>query len=164
MRESALEAQLLEFHGLREQESSVAELRSQLKLNAMEAKLLSLKIESLGAENRRLQAQVADKARLGGELDAARAKIGHLKERLRVEASKNKEQILSLKRRVSKFEDDEYESLANSSDVLTKLKRLRELERQIEELNHSNSILRLENSDLTRKLESPEVLLVFVKG
>lgn len=46
------------------------ELQNQIRLNDMEAKIYNLKIESLRAEKRRLEAQVADYARVVTELEA----------------------------------------------------------------------------------------------
>ncbi|GJZ64300.1 ALP1-like protein isoform X1 [Tanacetum coccineum] len=46
-RERGLKAQLLEYSRLKEQETTVRELQSRLKLNSMESKLLTLKVESL---------------------------------------------------------------------------------------------------------------------
>ncbi|KAG0499270.1 hypothetical protein HPP92_003577 [Vanilla planifolia] len=74
-RERSLELQLLEYYGLQEREAAVKELESQLKLSTMEAKLFNVKIESLQAENQRLQNQVLDHSRVSNELEAAKAKL-----------------------------------------------------------------------------------------
>ena len=157
-RERSLEDQLLEFYGLKEQQSTVTELQNRLKLNNMEAKLFSLKIESLKAENQKLKEQVADRATVAAELETARAKIRLLKKKLRFEAEQNKEHIVKLQQRVMKFQDEEVKSLSSCSEVQAKLKRLGELECEIEELRKSNSMLQLENSELTRTLESTQIL------
>ncbi|CAB4272476.1 unnamed protein product [Prunus armeniaca] len=153
--ERNLEVQLLEYYGLKEQETAVMELQNQLKINTMEAKLFTLKIESLEAENRRLKAQVADHAKVVGELEATRAKIKILKKKLRFEAEQNKEQILTLKKRVEKFHDSE---AADNSEIQLKLRRLKDLEGAAEELRKSNFQLQIENSELARSLESTQIL------
>lgn len=153
--ERNLEVQLLEYYGLKEQETAVMELQNQLKINTMEAKLFTLKIESLEAENRRLEAQVADHAKVVGELEATRAKIKILKKKLRFEAEQNKEQILTLKKRVEKFHDSE---AADNSEIQLKLRRLKDLEGEAEELRKSNFQLQIENSELARSLESTQIL------
>ena len=58
-RERHVEVQLLEYYGLKEQETTVIELQNRFKINNMEVKLFHLKIESLQAENHRLENQVA---------------------------------------------------------------------------------------------------------
>ncbi|KAF4362123.1 hypothetical protein F8388_023975 [Cannabis sativa] len=157
-REKNLEVQLLEYYGLKEQETTVMELQNRLKINNMEAKLFNLKIESLQAENQRLEKQVAGQAKVIAELEDARAKIKMLKKKLRYEAEQNKEQILKLQRRVAKMQEEEYKSFSSDADAQLHLKRLKELEDEAEELRKSNLSLRLENSELSLRLESTQIL------
>nr|GFC40685.1 protein CHUP1, chloroplastic [Tanacetum cinerariifolium] len=86
-RERGLKAQLLEYSRLKEQETTVRELQSRLKLNSMESKLLTLKVESLQTENKRLVSQTADYNKVLSDLEAARAKIKLLKKKLLSETS-----------------------------------------------------------------------------
>ncbi|KAF9690081.1 hypothetical protein SADUNF_Sadunf01G0158700 [Salix dunnii] len=157
-RERNLEVQMLEFYGLKEQEAAVMELQNRLKISITEAKLFSLKIESLRADNRRLQAQVVDHAKVVAELDSARSKIKLLKKKLRLEAEQNEEQISSLKTRVSRLQEQELKSAAADSDIKMKLQRLKDLEIEAEELRKSNSKLHLENPELLSQLESTQIL------
>ncbi|KAJ6427464.1 hypothetical protein OIU84_022960 [Salix udensis] len=157
-RERNLEDQMLEFYGLKEQEAAVMELQNRLKISITEAKLLSLKIETLRADNRRLQAQVVDHAKVVAELDSARSKIKLLKKKLRSEAEQNKEQILSLKTRVSRLQEEELKSAATDSDIKMKFQRLKGLEIDAEELRKSNSKMHLENPELLSQLESTQIL------
>lgn len=159
-RERHLEVQLLEYYGLKEQETAVMELENRLKISSMEAKLFSLKIESLQAENRRLEGQASDHAKVVAELEAAKAKVRTLKKELRSEAEHNREQILSLKRRVENLQDNE--AAAFNSEIQLKLRRLKVLEGETEELRASNLKLQLQNSDLARRLESAQVLANFI--
>ncbi|KAL6140790.1 hypothetical protein ACLB2K_059083 [Fragaria x ananassa] len=159
-RERHLEVQLLENYGLKEQETAVMELENRLKISSMEAKLFSLKIESLQAENRRLEGQASDHAKVVAELEAAKAKVRTLKKKLRSEAEHNREQILSLKRRVENLQDNE--AAAFNSEIQLKLRRLKVLEGETEELRASNLKLQLQNSDLARRLESAQVLANFI--
>ncbi|GAB2293451.1 hypothetical protein Dimus_027651 [Dionaea muscipula] len=154
-RERHLEVQLLEYYGLKEQEKAVMELQNRLKINNMEARLFSLKIESLLADNKRLEAQVADYAKVVAELEAAKGKIKLLRKKLKYEAEQNKEQILSLKQRVTKLQDYD---LDRDVDIHSKLQRLKELEVESEELRKSNINLQLENSELEQRLESTQML------
>ncbi|XP_042423151.1 protein CHUP1, chloroplastic-like [Zingiber officinale] len=67
--ERGLELQLLEYYGMQEQEAAVRELENQIKINSVQAKLNSLKIESLLADNQKLRAQLIDYSRARGESD-----------------------------------------------------------------------------------------------
>nr|GEY64318.1 leucine-rich repeat protein [Tanacetum cinerariifolium] len=82
-----------------EQETTVRELQSRLKLNSMESKLLTLKVESLQTENKRLVSQTANYNKVLSDLEAARAKIKLLKKKLLSETAQNKERILGLQQR-----------------------------------------------------------------
>ncbi|KAF5931989.1 hypothetical protein HYC85_028160 [Camellia sinensis] len=157
-RERILEIQLLEYYGLKEQETAVMELQNRLKINNVEAKLFSLKIESLQADNRRLESQVADYAKVIAELEAARAKVKVLKKKLKSESEQNKEQILTLQQRVKKLMNQEHEAVAIDQDIKLKLQRLKDLEEEAEELRKSNHSLGLENSGLVSKLDYTQML------
>ncbi|XP_071901405.1 protein CHUP1, chloroplastic-like [Coffea arabica] len=161
-RERSLEIQLLEYYGLKEQETAVMELHNRLKINNMEAKLFNLKIESLQADKRRLEEQVADYARVVSELEAAKTKIKLLKKKLRSEAEHNREHILALQERVVKLQDQEKKALCTDSDLQLKLQQLKDYEEEAEELKKSNHILRQENSALAQKLEYVQTLAVSV--
>ncbi|KAK9022634.1 hypothetical protein V6N11_002881 [Hibiscus sabdariffa] len=157
-RERNLEVQLLEYYGLKEQEAAVAELKNQLKINNTEAKLATLKITSLQSENRRLENQVADHAKVEAELQAAKSRIKVLKKTLQHEAEQNREQILKVQKRVAKLQEQELKAPADNHDIETKLERLKVLEVEAEELRKANTRLQRENSELARKLESNSVL------
>ncbi|XP_022715063.1 protein CHUP1, chloroplastic-like isoform X2 [Durio zibethinus] len=157
-RERNHEVQLLEYYGLKEQETAVLELQNRLKINNMEAKLFTLKIESLQSENQRLEGQVADHAKVVAELEAARYRIKMLKKKLWHEAEQNREQILNLQKRVARLQEQELKAPANKQDLESKLQRLKVLEGEAEELRKSNRRLQIENSELARKLESTQIL------
>jgi hypothetical protein len=157
-RERILEVQLLEYYGLKEQETAVMEIQNRLKLSNMEAKLFTLKIESLRADNQRLAAQVADHVNVVAELEAARAKIKLLKKKLCSEAEQNREQILALQGRVAKLHDHEYKADPSDPKIQLKLQRLKDMEVEAEELRKSNMRLQVENTELSRRLESTQIL------
>lgn len=157
-RERNLELELLEYYGLKEQETACMELQNRLKINNMEAKLFTLKINSLQADNQRLEAQLAEHGKVVADLEAARAKIKLLKKKLRSEAEQNKEQILALQQRVLKLQDHEYKDAPGDPNIQLKLHRLKDLEVEVEELKKSNLRLQKENTELSRRLESTQVL------
>ncbi|KAI3512575.1 hypothetical protein L1887_19891 [Cichorium endivia] len=154
-RERNLEIQLLEYYGIKEQKTAVMELQNRLKLNNMEAKLLSLKIESLQTENKRLEAQMADYTKVLADLEAAKANIKVLKRKLRLETSQNKERILDLQQRVEKMQKDEHGGgVGIDPEVQLKLCKVKDLEDEAEELRKSNYSLQVEKSELAQRLEN----------
>ncbi|GMH17631.1 hypothetical protein Nepgr_019472 [Nepenthes gracilis] len=117
--------------------------------------LFFLKIESLQADNRRLEAQVSDYSKVEAELEAAKAKIKLQWKKLTSEAEENKGQILNLKQRVAKLQEHDHD---RDTDIESKLQRANELKVQNDELRKSIFDLRLENSELARRLESTQIL------
>ncbi|KAA8540324.1 hypothetical protein F0562_024757 [Nyssa sinensis] len=116
---------------LKSKKLPVRELQNRLKINNMEAKLFTLKIESLQANNRRLVAQVADYAKVVAELEAARAKIKMLEKTLR---GWNPAQILAN----SVLEDQEAEVLKEESRRL--IQENEDLAKEIERLQADRCI------------------------
>ncbi|KAH9614253.1 hypothetical protein KSS87_013116 [Heliosperma pusillum] len=157
-RERKLEVQLLEYYGLKEQEKAMMELQNRVKINNIEAKLFSMRIESLEAENKRLATQVGDYSKIVSELEDAKVKIKVLKRKIRYEAQQNKEQILELTHRVTRLGDQEHEACTSGSDGLYELHNVTDLEREAEELRMSNEKLHQENAELGRKLEATQFL------
>ncbi|MCD7446782.1 hypothetical protein HAX54_016875 [Datura stramonium] len=157
-RERTLEIQLLEYYGLKEQETAIMELQNQLKINNVEAKIFGLKIESLMADKMRLETQVSDYAKVVSELEAAKVKIKQLKKKVRSEADHSKEHFLALQERVMKLHEQEKKIVEAESDVQLKLQKLKDLENQADELRKSNQSLRKANSDLAHRLESVQII------
>lgn len=157
-KEQNLEVQLLEYCGLREQETVVMELQNRLKISNMEVKMFNLKTKNLQSENRKLKEQVADQEKVLAELDAAKAKIELLNNEIRREAEQNKEKIVSLKQRVAKLQDQEYKGSACDQDIKIKLQKLNAVESEVEELRKSNLKLQIENYDLARRLDSTQIV------
>lgn len=162
-RETDLEIQLLEYYGLKEQETAFMELQNQLKIKHMEARLFSLKLESLQADKKRLEEQVSDHTKVSAELDAAKAQIKILMRKLKSEAEENKERILALQERARKLQEEEKMDVeADHGNIQGKLQKLRDLEEEMEELRKSNSTLMLEKSELAQKLEHAQLLATSV--
>ncbi|MCH92659.1 protein CHUP1 chloroplastic-like, partial [Trifolium medium] len=157
-KEQNLEFQLLEYCGLREQETVVTELQNRLKISNMEVKMFNLKAKNLQSENRRLKEQVADHAKVLAELDTTKAKIELLNKQIRCESEQNKEQIVTLQQRVARLQDQECKDAACDQDIKVKLQKLKVLELEVEELRKSNSRLHIEISDLTRRFDSTQIV------
>ncbi|GER39487.1 protein CHUP1 [Striga asiatica] len=156
-RERMMEIQMLEYYGLKEQETAIIELQNRLKIHNMEAKLYNLKIESLQSENRKLEEQVADHEKVINELEAAKAKIKLLRKKLRSEAEHNREQILSLQERVMKLQEDEKNERVDG-DLEMQLKEMKDLKEEFEKVKRINEGLKAENLEVTQKLEYLKML------
>ncbi|KAG9455739.1 hypothetical protein H6P81_000247 [Aristolochia fimbriata] len=157
-RERNLEIQLLEYYGLKEQESAVRELENRLKINTMEAKFFTLKIDSLQAENKRLEGQVSEHAKLIAELESAKGKIKQLKRKIRTDGEQNRDQLTLLQERVSALQEEENRMAKVDAEALEKIQMFKMLEEELTELKNENSKLHSENSELATKLESTQIL------
>ncbi|KAJ1262014.1 hypothetical protein BS78_09G074400 [Paspalum vaginatum] len=152
-REKTLELQLLECYGLQEQDAAVRELENQLKINSVESKLYSLKIESLQSENQMLQTQLSENSKIISELEATRVKCKLLKKKLVSDAEQAKEKIASLQKMVDLLQHKQTDEEKTHAEVEKKLKRLEELEKEATDLRAVNSRLQQENAHLIRRLE-----------
>ncbi|KAG9130805.1 hypothetical protein Leryth_021985 [Lithospermum erythrorhizon] len=162
-RETDLEIQLLEYYGLKEQETAFVELQNRLKIKNMEGRLFSLKLESLQADKKRLEEQVSNHAKVSAELEAAKAQIKLLKRKLKSASERNKEQILALQERARKLQELENKDVeAEHGNIQVELRKLKDLEGETEELRKSNSTLKLEKYELTQKLEYVQLLATSV--
>lgn len=157
-KERNLELQLLEYYGIKEQETAVIELQNRLRLNTMEAKLYNLKIESLMLDNRRLEAQAADHANATAELEAAKSKIKMLRKKLKTEGERNREQIMKLQERLMMVQDEEKRTAEIGRELKMQLEEACELKLELEEMKKCNEILKLENIELAQKLEYVQML------
>lgn len=63
-REIKLEGELLEYYGLKEQESDILELQRQLQIKTVKIDMLNITINSLQAERKRLQEEISAKKEL----------------------------------------------------------------------------------------------------
>ncbi|XP_013655531.1 protein CHUP1, chloroplastic-like [Brassica napus] len=157
-RERCLEDKLLEYYSLKEQQKIAMELRSRLKLNQMETKVFNLKIKSLQAENEKLKAQCSEHLNVALELDLAKSEVHVLKKKLNIKTQQHVEQLLSLKERVAKLQEDEIKATLPDRDADKMVQRLRDLEGEINELRNSNTRLQFENFELAEKLESVQII------
>ncbi|CAG7875480.1 hypothetical protein BRARA_E01593 [Brassica rapa] len=157
-RERCLEDKLLEYYSLKEQQKIAMELRSRLKLNQMETKVFNLKIKSLQAENEKLKAQCSDHSKAVLELDMANSHVEVLKKKLNIKTQQHVEQLLSLRERVGKLQEDEIKATLPDHDADKMMHRLTDLEGEINELRDCNMRLHFENYELAEKLESVQII------
>ncbi|CAL9073110.1 unnamed protein product [Musa acuminata var. zebrina] len=152
----SLDIQMLEYYGSKEQDAAIRELEGELKLNSVKASRLSLKIESLKNENQRLKLQASEYRKIAPELDSARVIIKHLKRRMSSVHVQAREEIALLEQKIRKLNDVEHKDSQEDVDLQNKLKRLKELEDEADELGKENSILSQENMELAQRLAYAE--------
>ncbi|PPD96066.1 hypothetical protein GOBAR_DD06913 [Gossypium barbadense] len=159
-REVKLEGELLEYYGLKEQESDIAELQKQLKIKTVEIDMLNITINSLQTERKKLQEEIAHGASVKKELEVARNKIKELQRQIQLDANQTKAQLLFLKQQVSGLQAKEQEAIKSDAEIEKKLKALKELEIEVVELRRKNKELQHEKRELTVKLDAAEAKIV----
>ncbi|ESQ32920.1 hypothetical protein EUTSA_v10003588mg [Eutrema salsugineum] len=155
-REVKLEGELLEYYGLKEQESDIVELQRQLKIKTVEIDMLNITINSLQAERKKLQEEITQNGVVRKELEVARNKIKELQRQIQLDANQTKGQLLLLKQHVSSLQMKEEEAMNKDSEVDRKLKAVQGLEVEVMELKRKNRELQHEKRELTIKLDSAE--------
>lgn len=155
-REVKLEGELLEYYGLKEQESDVTELQKQLKIKTVEIDMLNITINSLQAERKKLQEEVSQGVNYRKELEVARNKIKELQRQIQLEANQTKGQLLLLKQQVTGLQAKEEDAFKKDSEVEKKLKAVKELEVEVVELKRKNRELQHEKRELAVKLDAAE--------
>ncbi|KAH1059643.1 hypothetical protein AAZX31_02G095600 [Glycine max] len=155
-REVKLEGELLEYYGLKEQESDIVELQRQLKIKTVEIDMLNITINSLQAERKKLQEELTQGASAKRELEVARNKIKELQRQIQLEANQTKGQLLLLKQQVSTLLVKEEEAARKDAEVQKKLKAVNDLEVTVVELKRKNKELQHEKRELMVKLNAAE--------
>ncbi|PHT67493.1 Protein CHUP1, chloroplastic [Capsicum annuum] len=155
-REVKLEGELLEYYGLKEQESDILELQKQLKIKTVEIDMLNITINTLQAEKQKLQEELFHGATARKDLEAARSKIKELQRQMQLEANQTKAQLLLLKQHVTGLQEKEEEAFKRDSEVDKKLKLVKELEVEVMELKRKNKELQHEKRELVIKLDAAE--------
>ncbi|XP_017218712.1 protein CHUP1, chloroplastic [Daucus carota subsp. sativus] len=155
-REVKLEGELLEYYGLKEQESDVVELQRQLKIKTVEIDMLNITINSFQAERKRLQEEVSLGASAKKDLEVARKKIKELQRQMQMEATQTKGQLLLLKQQVIGLQVKEEEAFKKDTEVEKMLKSLKTLEMEVAELKRKNRELQHEKRELAVKLDVAE--------
>ncbi|KAL2347342.1 hypothetical protein Fmac_001342 [Flemingia macrophylla] len=155
-REVKLEGELLEYYGLKEQESDIVELQRQLTMKTVEIDMLNITINSLQAERKKLQEELTQGGSAKRELEVARKKIKELQRQIQLEANQTKGQLLLLKQQVSGLQVKEEEASRKDAEVEKKLKAVNDLEVAVVELKRQNKELQHEKRELMVKLNAAE--------
>ncbi|XP_027365460.1 protein CHUP1, chloroplastic-like isoform X3 [Abrus precatorius] len=155
-RELKLEGELLEYYGLKEQESDILELHRQLKVKDVEIDMLNMTINSLQEERKKFQEELAHAATAKRELDVAKSKIKELKRQIQLEANQAKAQLLLLKQKVAGLLAKEEEAVKRDAEIEKKFKAVNDLEVEVVELKRKNKELQHEKRELTVKRNAAE--------
>ncbi|KAM7459830.1 hypothetical protein LguiA_036189 [Lonicera macranthoides] len=155
-REVKLEGELLEYYGLKEQESDIFELQRQLKIKTVEIDMLNITINSLQSERKKLQDEISQGVSVKKELEVARNKIKELQRQIQLEASQTKGQLLLLKQQVTGLQSKEEEAIKKDTQVEKTAKAVKDLEVEVVELKRKNRELQYEKRELAVKLDSAE--------
>ncbi|XP_050225939.1 protein CHUP1, chloroplastic [Mercurialis annua] len=155
-REVKLEGELLEYYGLKEQESDVVEIQRQLKIKTVEIDMLNITINSLQAERKKLQEEVANGESAKKELEVARYKLKELQRQIQLDANQTKGQLILLKQQVSGLQAKEEEAIKKDTELEKKLKFVKNLEVEVVELRRKNKELQHEKRELTVKLDAAQ--------
>lgn len=159
-REVKLEGELLEYYGLKEQESDITEIQRQFKIKTVEIGMLNITINSLQVERKKLQEEIAQGVTAKKELEAARNKIKELQRQIQLDANQTKGQLLLLKQQVFGLQEKEEEAIKKDSEIEKKLKAVKDLEVEVMELKRKNKELQIEKRELTIKLDAAESRVV----
>lgn len=155
-REVKLEGELLEYYGLKEQESDIVELQRQLKIKSVEIDMLNITINSLQAERKKLKEEITQSMSARKELEVARNKIKELQRQIQLDANQTKGHLLMLKQQVTSLLAKEEEASKRDVELDRKLKSVKELEVEVVELRRRNKELQHEKRELTVKLDAAE--------
>ncbi|MCO5591362.1 hypothetical protein L7F22_045344 [Adiantum nelumboides] len=155
-REIKLEAELLEYYGLKEQERDHNEVERQLRRKNTEIEKLNGKIKVLEEQKKSLSEELMGKDNLKKELEAARANIKDLQKTIQSDAGQTKAQLLILKQQVATLQAREQEASKKDFDMEKKLQTLRELEVEVVELRRTSKELQHQKRELTVQLAAAE--------
>eukprot|EP01018_Ginkgo_biloba_P028111 Gb_27995 [translate_table: standard] len=155
-REVKLEGELLEYYGMKEQETSIAELQRQLKIKSVEIDMHKIKINSLEAQKKKMEEEVVEAEIRKKELETARTKIKELQRQIQMDSGQTKGQLLMLKQQVASLQANEKDASKKDFEIEKKLHSLKELDVEVVELRRTNKELQHEKRDLTVKLDAAE--------
>lgn len=155
-REVTLEGELLEYYGMKEQETSIGELQRQLQIKVVEIDMLKIKVNSLETQKKKMEEEVAKTMIMKKELEVSRTRIKELQGQIQIDSAKTKEHLLMLKQQVATLQDKEKEASKKDFETEKKLQNLKELDVEVVELRRTNKELQHEKRELTVKLDAAE--------
>jgi len=155
-REVTLEGELLEYYGMKEQETSIGELQRQLQIKGVEIDMLKIKINSMETQKKKMEEEVAKAMIMKKELEVSRTRVKELQRQIQIDSAQTKEHLLMLKQQVSTLQAKEKEASKRDFETEKKLQNLKELDVEVVELRRTNKELHHEKRELTVKLDVAE--------
>lgn len=163
-REFKLEGELLEYYGMKEQETSIGELQRQLQIKAVEIDMLKIKINSLETQKKKMEEEAAKAMIMKKELEVSRTRIKELQRQIQIDSVQTKEHLLMLKQQVATLQAKEKEASKRDFETEKKLQNLKELDVEVVELRRLNKELQHEKRALTVKLDSAEAQITILSS
>jgi len=155
-REVTLEGELLEYYGMKEQETSIGELQRQLQIKGVEIDMLKIKINSMETQKKKMEEEVAKAMIMKKELEVSRTRVKELQRQIQIDSAQTKEHLLMLKQQVATLQAKEKEASKRDFETEKKLQNLKELDVEVVELRRTNKELHHEKRELTVKLDVAE--------
>ncbi|KAJ9677093.1 hypothetical protein PVL29_022207 [Vitis rotundifolia] len=147
-----LEGKLLEMYGIKEQRSHIAQLQKHLKVKTEEVDILSITVNSLRAETKKLQEEVKEGVLVEKQLEIAKKRIKELREKMATDRNWARKKLLTLAREVSGFE----KTGISSTDHENVEKKTGSVEFKAMEMKRRNEELEMETRGLTIMLVAAE--------
>lgn len=156
-REVKLEGELLEYYGLKDQESDILELQKEMKVKLDEINTLNITIKTLETERTKLHEEILSGISAKKELEATRILLNETQRHIQVEAGQTKGQLLMLKKQIADLQQKEHEETSKLDfEIEKKLMVMSELEVEVVELRRMNKELQHDKRELTMKLDTAE--------
>ncbi|KAL5975059.1 hypothetical protein ACLOJK_031735 [Asimina triloba] len=154
--EGEVEVRFLHHCSLHEHGSALKELQSALELELAHVEFLGEKVESMAAENQRLEAITAEYPRVVKALLSAKSEVGLLRRRIKKLWKMNTEATHVLRRQALVMKAREAEISSKEEELQWKEGEIRELENAMVELRGAVDQMEKEKKALVDKLEVRE--------
>ncbi|QHN83298.1 hypothetical protein HN51_059818 [Arachis hypogaea] len=149
-REVSLQKKLLRLNGLKEEQSAIAQLRTQLEEKNAKFDLLKTIIGSMEAENKTMQEKVRDDGISKKHLEIAKKTLNEMERKKSFEGSRVEEQILMLEKQVTELKKQD--SSSRDAKIIKKIKDIEGVGLEALELKRRNKELELEKREIGAKL------------
>ncbi|XP_015945777.1 protein CHUP1, chloroplastic-like isoform X1 [Arachis duranensis] len=149
-REVSLQKKLLRLNGLKEEQSAIAQLRTQLEEKNAKFDLLKTIIDSMEAENKTMQEKARDDGLSKKHLEIAKKTLNEMERKRSFEGSRVEEQILMLEKQVTKLKKQD--SSSRGAKIIKKIKDIEGVGLEALELKRRNKELELEKREIGAKL------------
>lgn len=149
-KQTVLERKLIELKGLKEEQSTSAQLGRQLDEKMAKLEFLNTTMASLQRETVILGDKIREGVYAEKQLDIAKKRIHEMQKKKDVNSNPVKMQILMLQQQVTEFQ--KYDDCGRNAMLREKLKCVKDLELEVLELRRRNKELQLEKREVGMKL------------